>query len=586
MPSETKRQAQLSKGATVKTRLILTAIVMTILATAVPALAIDVQNFQPAIGNQNLLTLYTSNAYSHGQFGVGLLASYAVNPFILSFTDDEQLKLVETLLTGDLQASVGLFKFMEVGLAASYHSVAGKDFDTAFSPDFPENDSASAAALGDLRAMLKFRILENKPGSLGLAIVPVVSFPTGDPDAFVGADGVNAGARLVIDKRFDRVNIVLNGGYLYMADGDGADEGFDPTGRAEFGAGVSVMVHKYVDLMAEIYGRTVDYQIEKLDLEVPTEIIGAAKFYVGPVNFTIGGGAGINSGIGNPNYRGFAGVGLTIPKLNRELPSRGGPVLPPVDDKKADADNDGLTNYEEKEVYHTDPLRQDTDGDGLSDGEEVKQYHTDPLKADTDGDGLSDMAEVKLHGSDPLKADTDGDTLTDGQEVNELRTSPINPDSDGDGVPDNKDGAPLEPETVNGFMDEDGVPEIVLARKSSGVMMLENQIVLPTKLVFNAPDGAKLTREDKALLDDVAAVLQEYPRISIQIEGHVSADIANAQALSLARAEAVRDYLVRKRLAPSRLAAVGMGSEVPIAPQDTPEGKAKNTRIDLIITSK
>jgi len=48
-------------------------------------------------------------------------------------------------------------------------------------------------------------------------------------------------------------------------------------------------------------------------------------------------------------------------------------------------------------------LTKDTDGDGLSDFEEVNIYHTDPLKADTDGDGYSDGAEVK-GGYNPLGA--------------------------------------------------------------------------------------------------------------------------------------------------------------------------------------
>ena len=38
----------------------------------------------------------------------------------------------------------------------------------------------------------------------------------------------------------------------------------------------------------------------------------------------------------------------------------------------------------------------DTDSDGLSDYDEVKVYHTDPLNVDTDGDGVSDYEEVMV----------------------------------------------------------------------------------------------------------------------------------------------------------------------------------------------
>jgi hypothetical protein len=66
-----------------------------------------------------------------------------------------------------------------------------------------------------------------------------------------------------------------------------------------------------------------------------------------------------------------------------------------------DSDNDGLTNVQELQLG-TNPLAADTDQDGLSDYDEVQTWHTDPLLADTDGDGLSDFAEVVTWGTNPL----------------------------------------------------------------------------------------------------------------------------------------------------------------------------------------
>ncbi len=67
-------------------------------------------------------------------------------------------------------------------------------------------------------------------------------------------------------------------------------------------------------------------------------------------------------------------------------------ILPPEQDApqtrslaaQSDADNDGLTDGEERELG-TDPQRKDTDGDGLSDLDEVRTYCTDPRKASSDG---------------------------------------------------------------------------------------------------------------------------------------------------------------------------------------------------------
>lgn len=68
-----------------------------------------------------------------------------------------------------------------------------------------------------------------------------------------------------------------------------------------------------------------------------------------------------------------------------------------------DRDLDGLNDYEEENVYHTDPNNPDTDGDGLTDGIEVTLYNTDPTNPDTDGDGFNDGEEIDL-GYDPLDA--------------------------------------------------------------------------------------------------------------------------------------------------------------------------------------
>jgi hypothetical protein len=66
-----------------------------------------------------------------------------------------------------------------------------------------------------------------------------------------------------------------------------------------------------------------------------------------------------------------------------------------------DTDRDGISNWDEVNLYHTSPDKADTDRDGLSDGAELMVDKTDPNKTDTDGDGVSDGVEV-TQGSNPL----------------------------------------------------------------------------------------------------------------------------------------------------------------------------------------
>ena len=59
-----------------------------------------------------------------------------------------------------------------------------------------------------------------------------------------------------------------------------------------------------------------------------------------------------------------------------------------------DSDADGLPDELENKLG-TDPKRADSDNDGVGDYEEVNVYQTDPLNPDTDGDGLDDGGEIK-----------------------------------------------------------------------------------------------------------------------------------------------------------------------------------------------
>ena len=65
-----------------------------------------------------------------------------------------------------------------------------------------------------------------------------------------------------------------------------------------------------------------------------------------------------------------------------------------------DSDMEGLSDYQEINLYNTNPDKDDTDNDGLTDYEEVKIYNTNPNNPDTDGDGSNDEYEI-LNGFDP-----------------------------------------------------------------------------------------------------------------------------------------------------------------------------------------
>ena len=129
----------------------------------------------------------------------------------------------------------------------------------------------------------------------------------------------------------------------------------------------------------------------------------------------------------------------------------------PVDTRTKDSDQDGLSDYDEANVYMTDPLKADTDGDGLNDGDEIKTHKTDPLRADSDNDGLADGAELLVHKTDPLKSDTDGDGLMDGAEIQDHKTDPLKSDTDGDSINDALEVNQYKTDPIKADTDGDGL---------------------------------------------------------------------------------------------------------------------------------
>ena len=110
-------------------------------------------------------------------------------------------------------------------------------------------------------------------------------------------------------------------------------------------------------------------------------------------------------------------------------------------------------------------------------------------------------------------------------------------------------------------------------------------ITLSGEVLFKS-DHADLLPLAKDRLDKVAAVLvQQSEGSRITVEGHTDSrgsDMHNA-TLSSERARSVRDYLIAQGVDATRIAAVGKGEDRPIASNTTPEGRANNRRVEIII---
>lgn len=86
-------------------------------------------------------------------------------------------------------------------------------------------------------------------------------------------------------------------------------------------------------------------------------------------------------------------------------------------------------------------------------------------------------------------------------------------------------------------------------------------------------------------IDRVANVLKQYPDTVIRVEGHtdsVGSETSNME-LSKRRATAVKNLLVQRGVADSRIEVVGFGETMPVATNDNEVGRSKNRRVEIKI---
>ncbi len=107
---------------------------------------------------------------------------------------------------------------------------------------------------------------------------------------------------------------------------------------------------------------------------------------------------------------------------------------------------------------------------------------------------------------------------------------------------------------------------------------------MPGDVTF-ASASADLAPNFEPVLDDVATILNQYPATYIDVVGHADSQGTEAynQDLSERRANAVAGYLVDHKVKQERIYVAGMGESQPIADNSTPEGRAKNRRVEITL---
>jgi len=116
---------------------------------------------------------------------------------------------------------------------------------------------------------------------------------------------------------------------------------------------------------------------------------------------------------------------------------------------------------------------------------------------------------------------------------------------------------------------------------------IEAGAAIVLKNIFFDVNKFQLKEESLVELDKVVLLMNDNPKLNIQISGHtdnIGRDADNL-TLSLNRAKAVTSYLLGKGVDPKRISSKGYGASKPLSNNDTEQGKALNRRTELSVIS-
>ncbi|CAN5128573.1 OmpA family protein [soil metagenome] len=140
---------------------------------------------------------------------------------------------------------------------------------------------------------------------------------------------------------------------------------------------------------------------------------------------------------------------------------------------------------------------------------------------------------------------------------------------------------------VGSYMDrQQRAMEAQLSGTGVGVARQGDNLVLrmPSDVTF-AVNQSNIEPQFDATLADVANVLRQYDQSLVDVVGHTDSSGGDAinQPLSERRAVSVADALIRNGVQRERLYVAGNSSRTPIASNGTPEGRAQNRRVEILI---
>jgi outer membrane protein OmpA-like peptidoglycan-associated protein len=564
---------------------------------AAPAAAqsFEVNRFRPAPLVRDGFAVDGADTSGHLKLDAALNVDYARAPLKLLLANGDDYSVIAEQLALHASVALGLSERAAIFAGAPLNLVMeGNEPPAGISTRLPPADDAG---LGDAHAGLRVRLLGTRDDAAMLGLQVVGFFPLAsvdDSQLYSGDDGLGVEQQLLFQLNLGVVAVRANAGVRFRP--EQSLPSVEIGNELTYGLGAEVgLAERRLRLIADAFGASF---LDDLggDAESPVELLFGLKYkHDAGFHFGLAAGPGINAGVGTPELRGVATLGMASP----ERRDRDGDGLEDDADQcpRAAEDKDGFGD-------HDGCPDADNDGDGIADAADrciLQPEDADRFEdrdgcpdLDNDKDGIADRGD-RCPGDpedtddfedqdgcpDPDndgdgRADHEDDCPSDAEDADghEDGNGCPDPDNDRDGVPDESDRCPNDP----GDAADQGCPKVRVDESKGTIEILERVEFAPGKDVILAIS--------EGLLQQVKAAIEQHPEIArVRIEGHtdsVGKDARNLQ-LSKRRARSVVRWLVNAGVGAQRMEAVGCGETRPIADNESDDGRQTNRRVEFHI---
>jgi outer membrane protein OmpA-like peptidoglycan-associated protein len=587
----------------VKTRIQLRLIALTLAVGSADAGAqVRLDRYSAPLSPGDGLRLARPTVLGHREVGGLLAVDYADDPLVLELErgleETETARLVETQLQAHARFAYGVYERVMIGVGFEFAMVqtgegwADRATGTVIAPD-------DGSGIGDAQIGARYLAIGGDEQMVALAfdgklILPLARGANSDQN-LSGERGVAGGPEAILEVRPGPARITANVGALVRQDARLFNTNLGD--EVTFGLGASVQLPgemRRFEAIAEAYGSTATADFLGGSVTPIEGLIGGRWSPSDRWRVSLAGGTGLSRGIGSPDARALASLGLiAMPELDPDNDSLydASDTCPndpedhdgfQDDDGCPDPDNDGDGTIDSVDRCRNEPEDRDSfrdddgcpdldnDGDGVSDTADRCAAEAEDMDGDQDSDGCPDLDS---HGDGGLDAsDRCADAAEDADQFQDDDGCP-DADNDADGVPDADDACPLEA----GVSAEKGCPA------GPSQVHVEGGVIRIDQRIEFAQGGADLLAVSDPVLDEIRVLLERQPELRIAIEGHTDGKGGETfnQRLSEQRAQSVARWLTEHGITPSRLSAWGCGKNRPLEPEISPEAQQKNRRVEL-----